>query len=67
MLQPIPDDILKQFDAVLGKKAVSVSLRDDYRQWLRKKACRLYWIFFISWVRMTGKVERVCSKKLQGG
>ena len=34
-MQPIPDDILKQFDAVLAEKAVPVSLRDDYRKWLR--------------------------------
>jgi integron integrase len=34
-MQPIPDDILKQFDAVLEEKAVAVSLRDGYRKWLR--------------------------------
>ena len=34
-MQPIPDDILKQFNAVLEQKAVSSSLRDDYRKWLR--------------------------------
>lgn len=34
-MQPIPDDILKQFNAVLNQKAVSSSLRDDYRKWLR--------------------------------
>jgi hypothetical protein len=34
-MQPIPDDILKQFDAVLAEKTVPVSVRDDYRKWLR--------------------------------
>jgi hypothetical protein len=34
-MQPIPEDILKQFDAVLEQKAVPPSLRDDYRKWLR--------------------------------
>ena len=34
-MQPIPNDILEQFDAALKEKAVSVSLRDDYRKWLR--------------------------------
>jgi hypothetical protein len=29
---PFPDDILKQFDAVLEEKAVPVSLRDDSRK-----------------------------------
>jgi hypothetical protein len=29
-MQPIPDDILKQFDGVLEQKAVPSSLRDDY-------------------------------------
>ena len=33
-MQPIPDDILKQFNAVLEQKAVPSSLRDDYRKWL---------------------------------
>ena len=33
-MQPIPDDILKQFNAVLDEKGVSSSLRDDYRKWL---------------------------------
>jgi integron integrase len=33
-MQPIPEDILKQFNAVLEQKAVSPSLRDDYRKWL---------------------------------
>ena len=34
-MEHIPDEILKQFDAVLEQKAVSSSLRDDYRKWLR--------------------------------
>jgi integron integrase len=34
-MQPIPSDILKQFDAVLEEKVVPVSLRNDYRKWLR--------------------------------
>jgi integron integrase len=34
-MQPIPDDILTQFNAVLEQKAVPSSLRDDYRKWLR--------------------------------
>jgi hypothetical protein len=34
-MQPIPDDILKQFNAVLEQKAVPSALRDDYRKWLR--------------------------------
>ncbi len=34
-MEPIPDDILKQFDVVLEQKAVPSSLRDDYRKWLR--------------------------------
>lgn len=33
-MQPIPDDILKQFNEVLEQKAVPSSLRDDYRKWL---------------------------------
>lgn len=31
-LQPIPNDIHKQFDAILAEKGVSVSLRDDNRK-----------------------------------
>jgi hypothetical protein len=31
----ISPDILKQFDAVLEKKAVPFSIRADYREWLR--------------------------------
>jgi site-specific recombinase XerC len=34
-MQPIPADILKQFDAVLEEKAVPASLRDAYRKWLK--------------------------------
>jgi hypothetical protein len=34
-MEPIPDDIQKQFNAVLEQKAVPSSLRDDYRKWLR--------------------------------
>jgi len=34
-MQPIPDDILNQFNAALDEKAVPSSLRDDYRKWLR--------------------------------
>ena len=33
-MQPIPDNILNQFNAVLEQKAVPSSLRDDYRKWL---------------------------------
>ena len=31
---PIPDDILKPFDAIMEKKAISTALRADYRKWL---------------------------------
>jgi len=31
----ISPDILKQFDAVLEKKAVPFTIRADYRKWLR--------------------------------
>jgi hypothetical protein len=34
-MQPIPDDILKQFDMVLEAKAVLGSLQNYYRKWLR--------------------------------
>jgi len=34
-MQPIPRNILTQFDAVLKKKAVPVSRHADYRKWLR--------------------------------
>jgi hypothetical protein len=34
-MQPIPEDILTQFNAVLTQKAVSFSLHEDYRKWLR--------------------------------
>ncbi|MDO9028029.1 MAG: integron integrase, partial [Candidatus Roizmanbacteria bacterium] len=33
-MQPIPSDILTQFDAVLKKRSVSVSRHEDYRKWL---------------------------------
>ncbi len=32
---PIPDDILKQYDTILRKKAVSQSLSSEYKKWLR--------------------------------
>jgi integron integrase len=34
-MQPIPEDILMQFNAVLKQKAVPSSLHDDYRKWLK--------------------------------
>jgi len=34
-MQPIPENILSQFNAVLERKAVSATLRDYYRKWLR--------------------------------
>ncbi len=34
-MQPIPDDILGRFNAILGQKAVSIGLHDEYRKWLR--------------------------------
>ena len=34
-MQPIPEDILMQFNAVLTQKAVPSSLHDDYRKWLK--------------------------------
>ncbi len=34
-MQPIPSDILTQYEAVLKKRAVPVSLHADYRKWLR--------------------------------
>jgi integron integrase len=34
-MQPIPKDILEQFNAVLAQKAVAPSLHDDYRKWLQ--------------------------------
>ena len=33
-MDPIPNDILKQFNAVLKQKAIAPSLHDDYRKWL---------------------------------
>ena len=32
---PIPDEILKPFDAVMEKKSIPSQLRPDYRKWLR--------------------------------
>ena len=34
-MQPIPEDILMQFNAILKQKAVRASLHDDYRKWLK--------------------------------
>jgi integron integrase len=34
-MQPIPEDISKQFDAILSQKSVPSALRDDYRKWLK--------------------------------
>jgi hypothetical protein len=34
-MEPIPSDIMVQFDAVLVRKAVHSSLHGDYRKWLR--------------------------------
>ncbi len=34
-MQPIPEDILTQFNVVLAQKAVSSSLQDEYRKWLK--------------------------------
>ena len=34
-MQPIPNDILTQFEAVLKKRSVPVSRHADYRKWLR--------------------------------
>ena len=34
-MQPIPYDILTQFEAVLKKRAVTVSRHENYRKWLR--------------------------------
>jgi hypothetical protein len=34
-MQPIPEDILAQFNAVLAQKTVSSSLQDEYRKWLK--------------------------------
>lgn len=32
---PIPDDIVKPFDAIMEKKAISTALRADERKWLK--------------------------------
>ena len=34
-MQTIPSDILAKFSAVLEKRAVPVSLHEDYKKWLR--------------------------------
>ncbi len=34
-MKPIPRDILTQYEAVLKKRAVTVSRHADYRKWLR--------------------------------
>ncbi len=34
-MEPIPEEILRRFNAVLELKAIPSSLRDDYRKWLR--------------------------------
>jgi integron integrase len=34
-MQPIPDDLLKQFNAVLEQRSVPLSMRDNYRKWLK--------------------------------
>ena len=33
-MQPIPDDILSPFNALLGKRSVPILLHDAYRKWL---------------------------------
>ena len=35
LILPIPDDIVKPFDAIMKKKAISTALRADYRKWLK--------------------------------
>ena len=71
-MQPIPEDILTQFNAVLAQKAVSSSLQDEYRKWLKyyldfrvkypppdskSEQVRL----FIEKMRSKGKRERKCQ------
>ncbi len=34
-MQPIPDDILSRFNALMDQKSVPVGLRDEYRKWLK--------------------------------
>ena len=34
-MEPIPNDILTQFNAVLAQKAIPSASHDDYRKWLR--------------------------------
>ena len=33
-MQPIPADVLKQFNAAMQEKGLAPSLRADYRKWL---------------------------------
>jgi len=53
-VQPIPDDILVQFNAVLEQKAVSAELRDDYRKW-----CRYYLDFLVKYPPPNAKSKQV--------
>lgn len=68
-MQPIPEDILKQFNAVLDQKKIPPSTQDDYRKWLlyyldfrakyqppdsRSEQVRL----FVEKVRSKGKSEK---------
>lgn len=53
-MQPIPDDILKQFNAVLEQKAVPLSVRDDYRKWLK-----YYFDFRVKYPPPDSKSEQV--------
>jgi hypothetical protein len=50
-MEPIPDDILMQFNAVLEQKKVLSALRDDYQKWLG------YYLDF----RLNGKGERTMN------
>jgi len=34
-MQPIPEDTLTQFNAVLAQKAITSTLQDEYRKWLK--------------------------------
>ena len=34
-MQPIPEKILAQFDAILKQRNISVDAHNDYRKWLR--------------------------------
>jgi hypothetical protein len=53
-MQPISDDILRQFNAVLEQKAVPSSLRDDYRKWLK-----YYLDFRVKYPPLDSKSEQV--------